>query len=1105
MLSAVNPRFRAQLETANVASTSLDSHDAEFFSSQAAALAAGNYDIDVVQTVTHPNPSTLNETQILKTKRGFNVVGPKFKLENADIHSVYPAPGHSDYWNTLPHIVFNDSALPWERIPGQQYVASKGVNRVPWLALLVFTHDELEADPGLLGTSGSQSTTSCTRTTADELRDSVRIAHPLKSPDFEPDFEDTDIVDVLILKSNLFKALFSEYGPSATTPTWNAKASIDRYQYLAHVRKVHTAATAGAQPGNPMDSFSVVISSRTGPPAISHPTELVAHLVSLEGVGGMSVDGFENVGLVSLFSWNWTAAPPDRMNFIHTMQTLGQNVQPLRVPDDKLLPPSKIEGGNPDLKTWLHARLRDGYTLKKHTMLSGERTVALFRGPLCPATPSRSTIEPYSFCGNDLQILDPLLGLMDISYSVAWELGKTLALADRDFSSSLLHLRGDIHDNALKAAKAANDPGVVTTSILLDGLKPIVDKAATFDSTKDLSKKNMVSRWCQQSGTYSRQRTTPLTSEHIAIRADYVEQVANTVKDYAGTTSKESTIYNEINTPKNHEWAAVLKWVMDKLFLSGLPVHYLVHDPIALPMESIRTFTIDQTWVECFLDGALSLANHFDKDDDVIRREIKNAINEYLGTPLTQDGKPPRVPRWGFIIRSIAIKAFPDLKVEIALTEKSSARDPLVMKHLSDDTLMCLFDDLDQAGVHTVMLSRPAHHQSFACGTWLDDESLHMEFRFVPNQPGATLKGLTGPRGVGLVWSKPEQNLPDTALAPVYDWTNRTLIFPEYAKRCIETLKKPGFFDWDLGKGFPSSIVGLQLSTGIFQLPIEVNTGSFHDGGPRQIKVPAAPLIPAPILKDFPKAPSPPSLFVELESNRRPLIPAARSDSSKKGGARDSPSVVQDYEYPTDWTDENVLKKPWDAFMTLDLALWPLHAKRGDPLPTASISPIDLVVNVKANMNVHGDSWMGDMELIFPLHDPHGPEGFKKGMLTFDSSAAWPTVRGLGRGCRWLYDTRLSMVPMLKEQTEYRSETAYYPQEPKNLAFIVRIRRRINIYDEERENVDASFLLSGVRVDGVPSATETNVDFVCRWAHTNITGWPDCEIAAGLINVKFSA
>ncbi|KAF2806874.1 uncharacterized protein BDZ99DRAFT_87257 [Mytilinidion resinicola] len=192
------------------------------------------------------------------------------------------------------------------------------------------------------------------------------------------------------------------------------------------------------------------------------------------------------------------------------------------------------------------------------------------------------------------------------------------------------------------------------------------------------------------------------------------------------------------------------------------------------------------------------------------------------------------------------------------------------------------------------------------------------------------------------------------------------------------------------------------------------------------------------------------------------------------------------------------------CFHDFDLALWPLHSKRGEPLPSASPAPIDLVVDVKASNNRRGSAWMGDMELIFPLHDPHRPEGFKKGMFTLESSAAWPTVRGLGRGCRWLYDTRLSMVPMLKQQPEYHSEMAYYPQEPNNLAFIVRIRRRINVSYEEQEDVDVSFLLGGVRVDGVPSGTETDVAFVCRWSHTNITGWPK-DIAAGLINIKFSA
>ena len=50
--------------------------------------------------------------------------------------SVYPPPGHSDYWNILPHVLFNDPETPW-------LFETPWLDGDPWLALFVFTHDEL--------------------------------------------------------------------------------------------------------------------------------------------------------------------------------------------------------------------------------------------------------------------------------------------------------------------------------------------------------------------------------------------------------------------------------------------------------------------------------------------------------------------------------------------------------------------------------------------------------------------------------------------------------------------------------------------------------------------------------------------------------------------------------------------------------------------------------------------------------------------------------------------------------------------------------------------------------------------------------------------------
>ena len=65
------------------------------------------------------------------------------------------------------------------------------------------------------------------------------------------------------------------------------------------------------------------------------------------------------------------------------------------------------------------------------------------------------------------------------------------------------------------------------------------------------------------------------------------------------------------------DYAKILAWCMDAWFLNGIPLHYLIPDPLFAPKESIRTFYIDQNWFKVFFDGALSITEHFTESDEV--------------------------------------------------------------------------------------------------------------------------------------------------------------------------------------------------------------------------------------------------------------------------------------------------------------------------------------------------------------------------------------------------------------------------------------------------------------------------------------------------------
>ncbi|HEY0091779.1 MAG TPA: hypothetical protein VGB43_04760, partial [Flavobacterium sp.] len=123
--------------------------DIKIFDSHKPALTDGYYNVEVTQTLNLKKE--LKETDAAFTytpnsqKLTIKVAGEQYSLSPQLIDSVFPpSRAHGDFTNILPHIVLNRSTLPWER-----KIFSENSD-TPWLALLLFTEDELVADASLL-------------------------------------------------------------------------------------------------------------------------------------------------------------------------------------------------------------------------------------------------------------------------------------------------------------------------------------------------------------------------------------------------------------------------------------------------------------------------------------------------------------------------------------------------------------------------------------------------------------------------------------------------------------------------------------------------------------------------------------------------------------------------------------------------------------------------------------------------------------------------------------------------------------------------------------------------------------------------------------------
>jgi len=126
-------------------------------------------------------------------------------------------------------------------------------------------------------------------------------------------------------------------------------------------------------------------------------------------------------------------------------------------------------------------------------------------------------------------------------------------------------------------------------------------------------------------------------------------------------------IWNEfsLSKPNNSDWPVISTWISEKLSLADIPAHFLIPDPSFLPNESMRFFHIDRTWLDCLIDGALSVANHLDRDDDLVRSYIKQTYNVYLANEVGGSHKM-QVPFYGLILRSQIVQVMPDMRITVS-------------------------------------------------------------------------------------------------------------------------------------------------------------------------------------------------------------------------------------------------------------------------------------------------------------------------------------------------------------------------------------------------------------------------------------------------------
>ncbi|ORY16105.1 hypothetical protein BCR34DRAFT_597906 [Clohesyomyces aquaticus] len=731
-------------------------------------LYEGHYAIEAKQTITTTDHQDLtiynyNSLNIPPPQGGqpapppalvaqrFQIATSQFRIDPKAINSYYPPDGYADEGRVLPHIVFNDPHLPWERppFPPAQEAVFGQHKLPPWMALVVFDPKELKVDP--ISAAGLRIPHSAKQSQSGAFNMEVGkfLSDIVSKPDFGRGYSrnprlSSKLKNEMMQSKEPVNVIFTSSSVISTVCKNPAK-----FRYMCHVRKLDTHGLPDGAGKDNDGLFSICVSHQSGPimkynrdnpPA---PRPQIVHLISTEClvdadgnlVPPANDSGTDKVGLVSLFSWTYLATPPSPNNLISMMKDLGAKKQGLIPPQPLLDSILASAGRTKDAKKQLaakklHSRLSQGYNIVRWRTSTGEETSAFNRGPLVPnempRTPAIADKWPDSSnTGKEFQILDKSTGLMDLTYSSAWQLGKLLAIGDTIFSSALMRFRSTLHRRAASQVRLIMNNIDPAERILRGGPTTIKRfSAAATSSELTVPTRLAIASGSSLSRRLDRFESTPLLREVVSEEFSVL----------AGVVGNLARSFTPATTSANPDFEVIQNWISNKLLLSGIPFHYLVTDPshlsssleaplkrakVELPPEALRFFYIDSCWMDCFIDGALSTANHLDTVEDTVRREIKTTYNKFLAR------RSQPVARYGFLLRSTVVKAIPELRVTARLRVKTSSGEwqedastepdssPIVRSTRVDDHTMLVLLNCLPEDLHSIIISQPAHQQRF--------------------------------------------------------------------------------------------------------------------------------------------------------------------------------------------------------------------------------------------------------------------------------------------------------------------------------------------------------------------------------------------------------
>ncbi|AKE64917.1 hypothetical protein MYAER_2575 [Microcystis aeruginosa NIES-2549] len=356
----------------------------QFIQHRQPPLDSGTYTVEVEQKVKTKQSDKIPE-QTFSKELTFYVDGHRFAPLTPDsIYAVFPPAGNlGEYSNALPHIILKRGTLPWER-------TIKSTNSdLPWLALLLFQESE-KPEPQTI-----------------KLKELKATSGNTKFPTFayEPGQNDEDVVTVIDVPKNILEKIL----PPEKDLT-----------LLASVNQITNEKN---------ESLSEPLATILGNRLPKKGEVSTVHLVALEERYNSGTFDYQGAGpndfirLVSLASWSFTC-----VNSKHNFDALLKEID--REPDTLRLPSQN----NHPAKQYLDL----GYVPLHHALRQGDKTVSWYHSPLSTGQSQDNLTAPVAIA-DQLMRYDPNTGMFDVSYAMAWQLGRMLTLQNQPLAVEIFN------------------------------------------------------------------------------------------------------------------------------------------------------------------------------------------------------------------------------------------------------------------------------------------------------------------------------------------------------------------------------------------------------------------------------------------------------------------------------------------------------------------------------------------------------------------------------------------------------------------------------------------------------------------------------------------